>query len=398
MLKIDYEKCIGCGICETVCAFGSMKMENGLPVVDESCVACGECEKACPQEAISISGKSGKTSGFADHHDVWAVMEISAGHNRLKKVSLELLSEARKLADRLGEKVGAVLLCDEIPVDFARQIGEVGCDVVHIVKDGALKTYDTKIFSGIISDLSRACKPSVILFPATENGRDLAPRVSCVLQVGLTADCTGLDIDQDRNLVQVRPTYGGNIMASIISPNHRPQLASVRPNVLGIVKQKKPRDTIFINESIEAGQYGRNARFIESLEKDTVFKDVSEAQVLIVAGYGIGSKENFKKLEKLAVKMNAAIGATRKVVDEGWAPFEIQVGQTGKTVAPDIYIGCGVSGALQHTIGMKNAKYKIAINADPAAPIFGICDVAIMGDCVKTVERICEKLDNGKAV
>lgn len=392
MLNIDNGKCIGCGLCETACSFGSLTMENGFPVVNDSCVFCGECEKACPQGAITLPIKKEKTLGLEEYRNVWVVMEIDFDTGKLKKVSLELLSKARKLADDLSESVAALLLCDKIPVDFEIQVSEVGCDTVYLVKDRALKGYDSKLYSGIISKLSRDYKPAVILFPATENGRDLAPRVSCDLKAGLTADCTGLEIDEDRNLVQIRPTYGGNIMASIISPNHRPQLASVRPNVLSVVKQKKPSNTVYITEKTEAGIYGCNAKFIKSVDKDAIYKDVAEAQILIVAGFGIGCRENFKKLEQLAIKMNAAIGATRKVVDEGWAPFEIQVGQTGKTVTPDIYIGCGVSGALQHTIGMKNAKLKIAINTDPAAPIFKMCDVAIMGDCVKVVESICKKL------
>ena len=392
MLIIDPEKCIGCGICARKCSFGALFMENKLPVVNDNCVYCGVCEQVCPVNAIKVPRTDSKMADFKDYHDIWAVMEINSELNQLKKVSLELLSEARKLADRLGEKVGAVLLCDKIPDGFARQVSEVGCDMVHIVRDDRLDKYETKVFANIIADLSRQYKPAGILFPATETGRDLAPRVSCCLRVGLTADCTALDIDEDKNLVQIRPTYGGNIMASIISPNHRPQLASVRPNVLCVVKRKKAANTIFINEKLDFGEYDSQVKFIESLEKDSVFKDVAEAEILIVAGFGIGSKENFKKIEKLAIKMNAAIGATRKVVDEGWAPFDIQVGQTGRTVAPDIYIGCGVSGALQHTIGIKNAKFKIAINTDPAAPIFGMCDVAVMGDCIEIAEMICQKL------
>lgn len=392
MLKIENEKCIGCGLCETVCSFGALSMVHGFPVVDENCVFCGECERICPQEAITLPKKQNKPLNFENYRDVWVVMEIDFETGRLRKVSLELLCKARELADDLGESVAALLLCDTIPTNFKKQVSEIGCDTVYIVKDHALNEYDTNVYSHIISKMSRKYKPAVILFPATEYGRDLAPRVSCNLKVGLTADCTGLEIDKDKNLVQIRPTYGGNIMAWIISPNHRPQLASVRPNVFSIARQKKLKSTEFITEKIDADILKSSVKYIKSIDKDVVYKDVTEAQILIVAGFGIGSKENFKKLERLAIKMNAVIGATRKVVDEGWAPFEIQVGQTGKTVAPDVYIGFGVSGALQHTIGMKNAKLKIAINSDPAAPIFKMCDVAIMGDCLKVAENLYNKL------
>ena len=241
--------------------------------------------------------------------------------------------------------------------------------------------------------MARTYKPAGILFPATENGRDLAPRVSCRLQVGLTADCTALDIDTERNLVQIRPTYGGNIMASIISPDHRPQLASVRPNVLLVNQVKKPTDTKFIYVDMDMDAQKSKVQFIKAVEKENVFRDVGEAEIVIAGGYGIGSAENFRILQKLAVKMDAAVGATRKAVDEGWAPFDVQVGQTGKTVAPDLYIACGISGALQHTIGIKNAGHIISINADPAAPIFPMSDVAIMGDALQVLSSLCERME-----
>jgi electron transfer flavoprotein alpha subunit len=213
------------------------------------------------------------------------------------------------------------------------------------------------------------------------------------LQTGLTADCTGLDIDSDGNLIQIRPTYGGNIIASIISPNHRPQLASVRPNVFAVRPAKPQGNLTLYKESIEPEHLEDRVRLVKSEEKEDAYRDVTEADILIVGGYGVGSKENFQKLEKLAIRMNAAIGATRKAVDEGWAPADVQVGQTGKTVAPSLYIGCGVSGALQHTIGMKNAKTIITINNNPAAPIFAMSDVAILGDCVEVCEALCERIE-----
>ena len=305
---------------------------------------------------------------------------------------MELLSEARRLADLLGQKVGGVLLCKEIPTRLKESIAEVGCDYLHIVQHEDLAYYHTERFTGLVVKLAQLYKPFGILFPASENGRDMAPKVSCAMQVGLTADCTALEIDDDMNLVQIRPTYGGNIMASIISPNHRPQLASVRPNVLEVRLQEPPSAVELIYSDMFPDPGVSTAKLIEVVEKDTVYQDVGEADIVIVAGYGVGSKENFKRLERVAIKMNAAIGATRKVVDEGWAPFEVQVGQTGKTVSPSLYIACGVSGALQHTIGMKNAKYKVAINNDPAAPIFSVCDIALLGDCISIAEAMCEKM------
>lgn len=392
MIAIDKIKCTGCGLCVDSCSFGAITMVNNYPVIDDTCVSCNNCIQCCPADAIITPDIKEKNQEIKDYRDIWVVLELESSRNQLRKVSLELLSEARRLADLLGQETGGILLCKEIPPGLSKSISDVGCDYLYIVQHEDLDYYHTERFTFLVSELANKYKPSCILFPATENGRDLAPRVSCAMQVGLTADCTDLDIDEEKNLIQIRPTYGGNVMASIISPNHRPQLASVRPNVLEVKLLESPSKVQLIYEDINPDSGISTARLIEVLEKDTVYKDVTEADILIVAGYGVGSKENFNKLKKLAIKMNAAIGATRKVVDEGWAPFEIQVGQTGKTVSPSVYIGCGVSGALQHTIGMKNAKYKIAINNDPAAPIFKVCDVALMGDCISVANALCEKI------
>ncbi len=393
MIVVDNNKCVGCGLCTGACSFGAIKMQDKLPVISDGCVFCGECVKACPVGALMDDSVSVKKQDFGEYKGMWAVMEVNRERGQLQKVSLELLSEAKRLADMLGQKTSAVLLCDYVPEGFEENASKIGCDNVYIVKNDLLGQYDTERFTNAICALAREYKPAGILFPATENGRDLAPRVSCRLQVGLTADCTALDIDGERNMVQIRPTYGGNIMASIISPNHRPQLASVRPNVLLIHHAPKPADTKLVYVDMDMGTQNGRVKFLKAVEKENVFRDVGEADIVISGGYGIGSAENFRVLQKLAVRMDAAVGATRKAVDEGWAPFDVQVGQTGKTVAPELYIACGISGALQHTIGIKNAKHVIAINADPAAPIFAMSDVAIMGDAVQVLENLCGRVE-----
>lgn len=390
MLNINYSLCTGCGVCVEQCPFGAIHMNGDVPEVSDTCVMCSQCIESCPVNAITTEAINQPQINPNDYTGVWVVMELNHQRDQLQKVSLELLSAARKLANILGQEVAAVLPCTRLPQDFRPAIAKVGCDKAFILQNPELESYDTNLFAHVIAELVRAHKPSAMLLPASEYGRDLAPRIAGKLRVGLTADCTALDIDQDKNLVQIRPTYGGNIMASIISPNHRPQMASVRPNVFPVEEVDKPSDPTILQVELAIDPALRKTRFIRTLEKDVVLKDVTEAEVILAGGYGMGSAENFRQLQKLAVYMNVAIGATRKAVDEGWAPFEIQVGQTGKTVAPDLYIACGISGALQHSIGMQHAKHVIAVNNDPAAPIFAMSDVAIMGDAVQVVGHLCE--------
>lgn len=392
MIKVIREQCTGCGICEVGCAFGAIEMFEGKPSVTDRCVGCGVCVKKCPCNALKMTGVQHKMQDFDSYQDIWVILEMDTSRNQLRKVSLELLSEARCLADRSGQRVGAVLLTDELPEDLEKQLSRVGCDYACLIRHNQLRQYHTLLYAENIVQMIRRYKPAAVLLPATENGRDLAPRISCMLQTGLTADCTALDIDADNNLIQIRPTYGGNIMASIVTPNHRPQMASVRPNVLSVRTVDSDYKTKIITEPCVLLQDDPGYRLVETKAKQGAFPDVSEANVLIVAGYGIGSKENFEKLHRLASRSNAALGATRKVVDEGWAPFEVQVGQTGKTVAPDVYIAFGVSGALQHTIGMQNAKFKVAVNNDPAAAIFKVCDMAVLGDAGEIADEMLRQI------
>lgn len=393
MLVVDKDKCIGCESCISGCPFGALKMNGSYPEADDNCVFCGQCVKACPCDAIEIETKAAPAADLSAYRDVWVVAELSPVSGKLQKVTLELLSEGRRLADQLKQDLQVLLLCGAVPEGFEEQVAAVGCDRAVVVREDLLAEYNTDLYADVITRVCRDSRPAVLLFAASETGRDLAPRVSAILRTGLTADCTGFDIDENDNLIQIRPTYGGNIMASIITPDHRPQLASVRPNVFTIRLLEKPRQLEVAELPITVDAAVKRTRMTGIEENTTSHKNVMESDVVVVAGYGVGSKENFKKIEKLAVKMGAAIGATRKVVDEGWAPFDIQVGQTGKTIAPDLYISFGVSGALQHTIGIRNAKHVIAVNSDPAALIFTMCDEAILGDCVAIAEEMSKQLE-----
>jgi len=390
MLDLIKDKCIGCGICAQVCPFGCIEIKDNLPIINDFCTFCGICADKCPKAALSIGEQTTLNADLLNYKDFWVVTQFDET-GKIKKASIELLSKARELADKKKACVCALVLCNELGKDAEKAISETGCDRLLHLKNGSLDDYDTELYTKLVAKAILENRPEVVLFAATEMGRDLAPRVASRIKTGLTADCTGLDIDEEGNLLQIRPTYGGNIMATIVTPNHRPQMATVRPNVMQVVL--KPNNAMQ-KEIINCDSYKKSdvANLISRIRNEMAYIDVSEASLIISGGFGLRNAENFQWIYKVASKLNAAVGATRKVVDEGWAPMEIQVGQTGKTVGPDLYIAFGISGVLQHAIGMKNSKRIIAINNDPAAPIFNFADVAVLGDAVEILKAVHEGL------
>ena len=395
MLEYKKENCSSCGLCEKVCPFGAIKIQEGFPYIDDNCTECGICAEKCPANAFCVEQKETGKQQTEEYRGFWVVGLEKEGEP-LNKVTLELLSTARKLADQKKEKVTLLIKGLQECEDWKREAQKTGCDKILLIAS-EYSGYDAKLYTDAIVCAIRRFIPEAVLFPATVNGRDLAPRVSGRVGTGLTADCTGLSLDENGHLLQVRPTYGGSIMASILTPKHRPQMASVRPNVMEIqwTDEKREVKVEYLEDFSSVAE--DRVKLIGCIEKNNAFADLAEANIVIAGGYGLKNKENFGKLFKLCDRLNAAAAATRKAVDEGWAPAEIQVGQTGTTIAPDLYIAFGISGALQHTLGMKNAKKIIAVNHDPAAPIFDICDVAVLGDAGEVLEECCNILENKKA-
>lgn len=386
MIILNQENCIGCGLCEQACMFGAVRIEDGFPVISDLCTGCGICVSACPAEALGTGEERQSDTDRSAYQGIW-VVNVDSG--RIVNSSLELLSKAAELSEKKGAEVTLLSFGRPSEADEAR-IEKTGCEKVLFFGIGGRKN-DPDYMVGAIAQAVRRFKPEIMLFGATADGRDIAPKVACRLKTGLTADCTGLDIDENGDLLQVRPTYGGNIMATIRTPDHRPQMATVRPGVFEIIEKEKGKVICEEFPVSEEETFGR-IRHVSRRENSECFADVEEAEIILAGGYGLGSRENFQKLYILADKLGAAVAATRKAVDEGWAPMEIQVGQTGKTVRPAVYIAFGISGALQHMLGMKNAKRIIAVNNDPAAPIFGICDKAIFGDAGEIVQKMLENL------
>ncbi|MHA2399773.1 MAG: electron transfer flavoprotein subunit alpha/FixB family protein [Promethearchaeota archaeon] len=314
---------------------------------------------------------------MGDHKNIWVFVEFKKGV--VRGVSLELIGKAKELTEKTQEKVCAVLIGNNVS-QFHEEFSSHGIDQIVLCEDEVLKEYLTETYSKILVELAEKYLPNIILFPATKIGRDLAPRIAANLNTGLTADCIDLDI-QDGNLLQTRTVYGGNYLADTICPNTRPQLVTVRPNVMDKSEPTENNDPEIIEIPCTIDPTQLKTKIIEKIETTVSdVKPIDEAEIIVSGGRGIGSKENFKIIEELANVLNAAVGASRASVDAGWISKSCQVGQSGTVVCPNIYIACGISGTTQHLVGMKSSKKIIAINKDPNAPIFDICDYGIVGD------------------
>jgi len=319
---------------------------------------------------------------------IWVFAEQRDG--KIQEVALELIGKARELADAKNDTVTALLLGRNIR-ELADELIYYGADTVVIVEDEKLENYQTNAYADAITQIIEKHKPSILLFGATSTGRDLAPRLATRIKTGLSADCIDLEIDNDGVLIQTKPSYGGNIMVEIMCPNHRPQMATVRPKVLKTPEKDSTRKGEKITEQVEINPLNILTTVVERLKDKTAAEKIEEAEVVVAGGRGMQTKENFDKLYELAEVLGGMVGATRPPVNEGWISEDRQIGQSGKTIAPKLYIACGISGAVQHTVGMENAEVVIAINKDPNAPIFNFADYGIVGDCQKIVPVLIKK-------
>ncbi len=314
----------------------------------------------------------------------------------IQNVALELVGKAKKLAETLQVEVTAVILGDAIG-GLAKKLIAYGADKVLVAEDPRLKIYDTEAYAQVFSQIINRDKPEIVLMGATTLGRDLAPRVSARVQSGLTADCTSLEIGDQKELLMTRPAFGGNIMATIICPDHRPQMSSVRPGVMEKLEKDTTRKGVIESFKVELDESKLRVKLLEVVKEEGNKIDITEANFLVSGGRGVGSKENFSLLEKFAHELDALVSASRAAVDAGWMPHDRQVGQTGKTVRPNIYFALGISGAIQHVAGMEESEYIVAINKDKGAAIFNNADLGIVGDLFKILPLLIDKLKKEKA-
>ena len=312
--------------------------------------------------------------------------------HKITGVSYELLGKGKELAADLGTEVTAVLLGYQVE-DLCPKLARYGADKIILVDNEALEPYTTEPYAHAMYNVIEKYKPAVVLYGATAIGRDLAPRVSARVHTGLTADCTKLEIDPDtKNLKMTRPAFGGNIMATILCPEHRPQMATVRP---GVMQKIKPIDGAEASVEKYDLAFEKNNKYVEVLnvvKKVSDKIDIQDAKILVSGGRGMGCPENFKLLRDLADVLGGEVSASRACVDAGWAEKDVQIGQTGKTVRPNLYIACGISGAIQHLAGMEDSDVIVAINKDENAPIFEVADYGIVGDVTKILPIFTEKL------
>jgi electron transfer flavoprotein alpha subunit len=390
---VDVDKCKGCEECLSSCPFDAIVIKEGKAFVNEYCQVCMACISVCPEGAIVETPKEAPAGAdIGGFKGVWIFAEQRNG--KVSSVAYELLGVGKKLADDLKTDLSAVLF--GASDDAARELIRWGAYKVYISKDPVVEKFNDEPYSQLLTSLIKEHKPEIVLAGATPIGRSFIPRVAARLRTGLTADCTSLAIDgASGNLLQVRPAFGGNIMATILCPNTRPQMATVRPRVMKRGLYDKGRDGVIID--VKAEGVSSRTKVLETVkEVSDITVNLQEADIIVSGGRGLGDQKGFKLLEELAGLFEGAVGSSRAAVDAGWIPYRHQVGQTGKTVCPRIYFACGISGAVQHLVGMQSSDIIIAINKNPEAPIFNVATYGIIGDLYEIVPLLIKKIKESR--
>lgn len=373
------------------CPYDAMVLKDGKVEIGDRCTACGACMEACRNDAIRTDAEPRTIPDFSDRKGVWVFAEQRGGD--LKRVSVELLGKAQQLARDLGQEVSAVLVGHGV-AHLSDTLIEYGAGTVFLVEDACLKDYRTRAYAHVLAELADLHKPNILLMGATHIGRDLAPRVARRVGCGLTADCTELSIDKEEGILwQTRPAFGGNVMATIANRYSRPQMATVRPGVMEVIPSPGNKGAV-VRHAASLQEAAVGTQILEVVKEAKSKVDLAKARVIVAGGRGLGDAVGFDLLRELAAALGAEIAGTRVAVEEGWVPVSHQVGQTGQTVRPELYVACGLSGAIQHRAGMMDSKFIVAINKDPYAPIFKVADWGIVGDLFEVVPELTRQLQS----
>ncbi len=387
-IRVLEEKCNGCGLCVVSCLFDAIEIIAQKAEIKDNCNFCGACVDACPKEAILLEKKEVIKKDLSAYKGVWIFAENRNG--KLAKVSFELLGEGKKLATSLGENLSAVLFGEQTE-NNCQELLKRGADTVYVMDEPALKNFQDDPYVELLTYLVNQYKPEILLIPATSQGRSFAPRVAARLQTGLTADCTGLEIEEKTKLLyQTRPTFGGNLMATIICENERPQMSTVRPKIFTEAEVQSPKGKI-INIPLPQNSGESRINLMEILKNKEENIDLADSDIIVSGGRGLGEAKKFSLVSDLAKVLGGVVGASRAAVDADWIHYAHQVGQTGKTVRPHLYIACGISGAVQHLAGMQTSEVIVAINKDPEAPIFKVANYGIVGDLFEVIPALIKK-------